>query len=187
MRDKLGGTTVYKPANVLIEHLGSDTPKLTDQKDGVTHTVICDYVVGFDGYHGVSRRIMTENVLKEHERVYPFGWLGILADTRPVAEELIYANYWRGFPLCSMRSMTRSRYYTNAPSMRTWRNGSTTGFGKSSESVYRNRLPRASKWDPPSRKASRRSGASLPGPCGTNAFSWAATLPTLCRPLGPRA
>ena len=69
MRDKLGGTTVYKPANVLIEHLGSDTPKLTDQKDGVTHTVICDYV----------------------------------------AEELIYANHWRGFPLCSMRSMTRSR------------------------------------------------------------------------------
>jgi len=110
-REKLGGTTVYEAENVQIEDLDTETPKLTYQKDGITHTVICDYVAGCDGYHGVSRRTMPENVLKEHERVYPFGWLGILSDTRPVAEELIYANHWRGFALCSMRSMTRSRYY----------------------------------------------------------------------------
>ncbi|MBT4674104.1 MAG: 4-hydroxybenzoate 3-monooxygenase [Rhodospirillaceae bacterium] len=110
-RAAAGGAVIYEAENVALHDLDSNTPKLTYQKDGAEHEVVCDYIAGCDGFHGPSRRAMPENVLKEHERVYPFGWLGILTDTRPVADELIYVNHWRGFALCSMRSMTRSRYY----------------------------------------------------------------------------
>jgi p-hydroxybenzoate 3-monooxygenase len=110
-RAAAGGAVIYEAEGVQIHDLDSDTPKLTYKKDGTEHEVVCDYIAGCDGFHGPSRRAMPENVLKEHERVYPFGWLGILTDTRPVADELIYVNHWRGFALCSMRSMTRSRYY----------------------------------------------------------------------------
>ncbi|MFP6735117.1 MAG: 4-hydroxybenzoate 3-monooxygenase [Rhodospirillales bacterium] len=110
-RAAAGGAVIYEAEGVQIHDLDSDTPKLTYKKDGTEHEVVCDYIAGCDGFHGPSRRAMPENVLKEHERVYPFGWLGIFTDTRPVADELIYVNHWRGFALCSMRSMTRSRYY----------------------------------------------------------------------------
>ncbi|MBT3917020.1 MAG: 4-hydroxybenzoate 3-monooxygenase [Rhodospirillaceae bacterium] len=110
-RAALDGQLVYEAENVQISDLDSDTPKLTYQKDGAEHEVICDFVVGCDGYHGVSRRTMPQDILREFERVYPFGWLGVLSETKPVAEELIYVNDKRGFALCSMRSETRSRYY----------------------------------------------------------------------------
>lgn len=71
----------------------------------------CDFVAGCDGYHGVCRQSVPEDALRTFERIYPFGWLGILADTRPVSEELIYAHHERGFALFSMRSATRSRLY----------------------------------------------------------------------------
>ena len=80
-----------------------------------SHEIDCDFIAGCDGFHGVSRQAIPQEVIRIYERVYPFGWLGILSDTRPVNHELIYANHERGFALCTMRSMTRSRYYLQVP------------------------------------------------------------------------
>jgi p-hydroxybenzoate 3-monooxygenase len=80
-------------------------------QDGRQHRLTCDFVAGCDGYHGASRRSIPSERLRQFEKVYPFGWLGILSDVPPVDDELIYANHQRGFALCSMRSTTRSRYY----------------------------------------------------------------------------
>lgn len=110
-RAAMGGQIIYEAENVEILDLESEAPKLTYQKDGTSHEVTCDFIVGCDGYHGVSRKTIPQTILKEFERVYPFGWLGILSETKPVADELIYVNDKRGFALCSMRSETRSRYY----------------------------------------------------------------------------
>jgi len=110
-RDAAGGEIVYEAENVRIENLDSKTPGLRYEKDGEELEVVCDFVAGCDGFRGVSRQSIPETVLKTHERVYPFGWLGVLSETKPVSDEIIYCNHWRGFALCSMRSMTRSRYY----------------------------------------------------------------------------
>jgi p-hydroxybenzoate 3-monooxygenase len=80
-------------------------------KDGVSHEIECDFIAGCDGFHGVSRASVKPSAIETFERVYPFGWLGILSDTPPVSPELIYTNHARGFSLCTMRSMQRSRYY----------------------------------------------------------------------------
>ncbi|PPV39471.1 4-hydroxybenzoate 3-monooxygenase [Ectopseudomonas oleovorans] len=106
-----GVRTFYNAANVQPHDLKSDAPYVTFEQDGQTIRIDCDYVAGCDGFHGVSRKSIPDGVLKEFERVYPFGWLGVLADTPPVNDELIYANHERGFALCSMRSPTRTRYY----------------------------------------------------------------------------
>ncbi|TDR51089.1 p-hydroxybenzoate 3-monooxygenase [Halomonas ventosae] len=110
-REATGGTTLYEADNVQPHDLESDSPYITFEKDGETHRLDCDYVAGCDGFHGISRKSIPEGRIKEFEKVYPFGWLGLLSDTPPVAEELIYARHERGFALCSMRSSTRSRYY----------------------------------------------------------------------------
>jgi p-hydroxybenzoate 3-monooxygenase len=86
-------------------------PSLEYVKDGAHKVLGCDFIAGCDGYHGASRASVPREMITEYERIYPFGWLGLLADTPPVHEELIYANHRRGFALCSMRSPTRSRYY----------------------------------------------------------------------------
>src|SRR5918995_974288 len=90
-------------------------PKVRYVKDGVEHQLACDFIAGCDGYHGVSRASVPQGALRTFERIYPFGWLGILVDRPPVADELIYAHHARGFALCSMRSPTRSRYYVQVP------------------------------------------------------------------------
>jgi p-hydroxybenzoate 3-monooxygenase len=110
-RAATGGATVYEALDVAITDVESDRPRVRYVKDGQSFEIACDYVAGCDGFHGVSRRTIPADVLKTYERVYPFGWLGILVDRPPVSEELIYVNHPRGFALCSMRSMTRSRYY----------------------------------------------------------------------------
>lgn len=97
--------------NVVPTDLKSDTPSVRFQQNGEDHVILCDYIAGCDGFHGVSRRSIPADVLKTFERVYPFGWLGILVDKPPVSHELIYANHKSGFALASMRSETRSRYY----------------------------------------------------------------------------
>jgi p-hydroxybenzoate 3-monooxygenase len=102
---------VYESKDVALHGFDGESPQVTYVKDGVTHTLRCDYIAGCDGYHGVSRASVPEQAVSCHERVYPFGWLGILADTPPVSHELIYTNHTRGFALCSMRSPTRTRYY----------------------------------------------------------------------------
>jgi p-hydroxybenzoate 3-monooxygenase len=106
-----GAPTVYEALDVRIRDIDADRPKVTYSKDGATIEITCDYVAGCDGFHGVSRQTIPESALRTYERVYPFGWLGILVDKPPVSDELIYVNHERGFALCSMRSTTRSRYY----------------------------------------------------------------------------
>nr|WP_298167898.1 4-hydroxybenzoate 3-monooxygenase [uncultured Pseudomonas sp.] len=110
-RERCGAQTFYNASQVQPHDIDSAQPYLTFEHNGETLRLDCDYIAGCDGFHGVARQSIPAGVLKEFERVYPFGWLGILADTPPVADELIYANHERGFALCSMRSPTRTRYY----------------------------------------------------------------------------
>ncbi|WP_341892425.1 4-hydroxybenzoate 3-monooxygenase [Variovorax sp. YR752] len=106
-----GLTTIYEAANVSLHDFDGAKPRVRYQKEGATHEIECDFIAGCDGYHGVSRASVPAAAIQTFERVYPFGWLGILSDTPPVAHELIYSNHERGFALCSMRSPTRSRHY----------------------------------------------------------------------------
>ena len=114
-RAAAGLKTVYEAANVSLHDFDGTRPKVRYEKDGKTHEVECDFIAGCDGYHGVSRQSVPAASLQTYERVYPFGWLGVLSDTPPVSHELIYSNHERGFALCSMRSMKRSRYYVQCP------------------------------------------------------------------------
>jgi len=110
-RDKAGLTTVYEAEGVSLHDFGGDRPRVCYTKAGVTHEIVCDFIAGCDGSHGISRRSVNPAAITTFARTYPFGWLGILSETPPVAPELIYANHERGFALCSMRSYSRSRYY----------------------------------------------------------------------------
>ena len=101
----------FDAEKVMLHEVASDTPHVTYRKEGVEHQLFCDYIAGCDGYHGVSRASLPADKARVFERVYPFGWLGILADVPPAHHELIYANHTNGFALASMRSPSRSRYY----------------------------------------------------------------------------
>lgn len=114
-RRQKGLTTVYEADNVQVHQFDTDAPYITYDKDGKNHRIDCDFIAGCDGFHGVCRASVPKGAIQEYEKVYPFGWLGILADVPPVSHELIYANTHRGFALCSMRSPTRSRYYVQVP------------------------------------------------------------------------
>jgi p-hydroxybenzoate 3-monooxygenase len=110
-REGFRGQSVYSATNVAIHDIDGEAPTVTYEKDGVTHTLECDYIAGCDGYHGVSRKSVPKDAITEFERVYPFGWLGLLVDQPPVTEEIHYAHHERGFALCSLRSPSRARYY----------------------------------------------------------------------------
>ena len=110
-REAAGGKIEYNVENVKIHDADSDAPYVTFQRDGQDHRIDCDYVAGCDGFHGVSRNTIPETVRKDYEKVYPFGWLGVLSETPPVHDELIYSRSGRGFALCSMRNANLSRYY----------------------------------------------------------------------------
>jgi p-hydroxybenzoate 3-monooxygenase len=110
-RRALGAKSVYEADSVSLHYFDGSRPSVRYQKDGQAHEVACDFIAGCDGFHGVSRQSVPSGSLKTFERVYPFGWLGVLSETHPVSDELIYVNHERGFALCSMRSMMRSRYY----------------------------------------------------------------------------
>ncbi|MFK3817845.1 4-hydroxybenzoate 3-monooxygenase [Pseudomonas sp. NPDC089407] len=114
-REASAAPIIYSASNVQPHELKGEKPYLTFEKDGQVQRLDCDYIAGCDGFHGVSRQSIPEGVLKQYERVYPFGWLGLLSDTPPVNHELIYAHHERGFALCSQRSQTRSRYYLQVP------------------------------------------------------------------------
>lgn len=114
-REASGARTIYEAVNVCLYDIKGDKPYVTFEKNGESIRLDCDYIAGCDGFHGVSRKSIPPEVLTHYERVYPFGWLGLLSDTPPVNSELIYAHHERGFVLCSQRSTTRSRYYLQVP------------------------------------------------------------------------
>ena len=110
-RRAAGAKTVYEAEDVSLHGFDGSAPTVRYRYGGRTHELACDFIAGCDGFHGVSRQSVPAAALTTHERVYPFGWLGVLVDQPPVSDELIYVNHERGFALCSMRSPTRSRYY----------------------------------------------------------------------------
>ncbi|MDF3843805.1 4-hydroxybenzoate 3-monooxygenase [Pseudomonas citronellolis] len=110
-RQASGALSIYEAGDVQLHEVQGEKPYVTFSKDGETARLDCDYIAGCDGFHGVSRQTIPADKLNIYERVYPFGWLGLLSDTPPVNHELIYASSERGFSLSSMRSATRSRYY----------------------------------------------------------------------------
>ena len=105
------GQLIFEAKDVAIHDFDTESPRITYVKDGETGEVRCDFIAGCDGYHGVCRPSIPQDRLQTYERVYPFGWLGILVEKRPVSEELIYAHSERGYALFSMRSPTLSRLY----------------------------------------------------------------------------
>ena len=114
-RDEWAAPTWFGVKAVSPQGLDSDAPFVTFQYGGTEHRIDCDFIAGCDGFHGVSRQAIPAAVRDEYERVYPFGWLGVLSETPPVSHELIYANHRRGFALCSMRNQNLSRYYIQVP------------------------------------------------------------------------
>jgi p-hydroxybenzoate 3-monooxygenase len=119
-RAAAGAATVYSAQDVALHDISSDRPRVTYRAGGKTHEIACDFIAGCDGFHGISRKSVPARSISSYERVYPLGWLGILSDTPPVSEELIYVRHPLGFALCSMRSPKIS-----SP-------GQTSGFGRSS-------------------------------------------------------
>lgn len=114
-REAMGGQIEFRVEDVTIHGADSDAPHVTYSVDGQARRIDCDFVAGCDGFHGVSRKTIPTDVRREFEKVYPFGWLGVLSQTPPVNEELIYANSQRGFALCSLRNANLSRYYIQVP------------------------------------------------------------------------
>ena len=114
-RAAAGLPTVYEAQHVAVHDFDGNKPRVTYEKDGQAHEIQCDFIAGCDGFHGACRASVPRGAITEFEKVYPFGWLGLLSDTPPVNEELIYVNSPRGFALCSQRSRTRSRYYLQVP------------------------------------------------------------------------
>ncbi|MCF8168980.1 MAG: 4-hydroxybenzoate 3-monooxygenase [Rhodoferax sp.] len=114
-RAQLGLPTVYEAQNVEVHDFDGVRPRVSYEKDGQSFAIECDFIAGCDGFHGVCRASVPRTAIREFEKIYPIGWLGLLADTPPVHHELIYVNSPRGFALCSQRSRTRSRYYLQVP------------------------------------------------------------------------
>ena len=110
-REAANGKIFFNTENVSINDADTQTPHVTFDVEGKNHRIVADFVAGCDGFHGVSRLTIPQDVRREYEKVYPFGWLGVLSQTPPVSHELIYATSERGFALCSMRNENLSRYY----------------------------------------------------------------------------
>lgn len=185
-RKAAGLISVYEARDVQPQDFDGGRPRVSYVKDGVTHTIDCDFIAGCDGFHGVSRASVPSSAIEEFERVYPFGWLGILSDTPPVSHELIYSNHARGFALCTMRSTRRSRYYVQCslddhvdqwPDDRFWDELKRRLDQEAADSLVTG---------PRSRRALRRCAASSPSRCASAGCSCAATQPTSCRRPAPR-
>jgi len=114
-RERMKGSVIHNVEDVILHDIASNAPHVTYRDGDKIVRIDCNYIVGADGFHGVSRKAIPKDVLREYERVYPFGWLGVLSRTKPVSPELIYASHERGFALCSLRSQVLSRYYIQVP------------------------------------------------------------------------
>src|SRR5919112_2454557 len=110
-RSACGAPAIYGAEDGALHDFDGERPRVSWRQDGVVRELACDVIAGCDGSHGISRASVPEGAIATYERIYPFGWLGILAEVPPAGGELVYANHARGFALCSMRSRTRSRYY----------------------------------------------------------------------------
>jgi len=115
-RTDAGRSTVYEAEDVRVLDFDGSSPRVQYRQGGEVHEIACDFIAGCDGFHGVCRASIPAEKLQTFERVYPFGWLGVLADVPPLSHELMYVRHERGFALCSQRSPTRSRYYVQVPS-----------------------------------------------------------------------
>ena len=184
-----GTPIVYEAEDVSLHGLTGETPHLryTQGRRAAT-SIACDFIAGCDGFHGVSRQAIPQDVLRIYEKVYPFGWLGILSETPPVNHELIYTNHERGFALCTMRSLTRSRYYLQVSADEdAGRLVRRPLLDRAEAAPAAGRRRRASSPAHRSRRAWRRCARSWPSRCATAACSWPAMPPTSCRPPAPRA
>ncbi|MDA0223803.1 MAG: 4-hydroxybenzoate 3-monooxygenase [Proteobacteria bacterium] len=114
-RARMDGKVIHNVDDVALHDLKSATPSITYRLGDKDHRIACDYIIGADGFHGPSRKAIPSDILREYEKVYPFGWLGVLSRTKPVSPELIYSKNARGFALCSLRSQVLSRYYIQVP------------------------------------------------------------------------
>lgn len=114
-RDRLGGIVIHNAEDVKPHDFDTGKPYLTFRKGDEVERIHCDFIIGCDGFHGVSRKSVPSGQIVEHERVYPFGWLGVLSRTPPISKELVYVRHERGFALCSLRSRMLSRYYVQCP------------------------------------------------------------------------
>jgi p-hydroxybenzoate 3-monooxygenase len=114
-RAAMDGKVIHEAEDAALHDITSDKPVVTYSKDGEEHRIECDFIIGADGFHGVSRKSIPVDKIREYEKLYPMGWLGILSETKPVSPELIYARHERGFALCSLRSQVLSRYYIQVP------------------------------------------------------------------------
>lgn len=110
-REEMNGALVFEAEDVVIHDADTDAPFVTYRVGRTSHRLECDYIAGCDGFHGISRQTIPKRLRQEYEKIYPFGWLGILSQTPPVHHELIYASSAQGFALCSMRNANLSRYY----------------------------------------------------------------------------
>ena len=177
-RAQSGALTIYDADDVTPHDFYGDAPTVTFKKDGKLHTVACDYIAGCDGFHGVARKSVPADAIKLFERVYPFGWLGVLSRTPPVSHELIYANHPRGFALCSMRSAMLSRYYVQCSLDEKVEAWSDQRFWDE----LRSRLPEqtANKRVIQLKKVSRRYAVLWPNQCNLAACIWWATRRISC-------
>ena len=185
-RKAAGLTTIYQAADVKPYDFDTDHPRVSFVKDGVGQEITCDFIAGCDGFHGVSRASVKGSAIEIFERIYPFGWLGILSETPPVSHELIYSNHARGFALCSMRSTHRSRYYVQCPLDDHIEQWSDERFWDELKRRLAGRRSTNSSPGRRSKRASRRCAVSLPSRCGSGACSSPATPRTSCRRPAPR-
>ncbi len=188
-REAAGLATVYEAADVTVHDFDTGRPKVRYRKDRVAHELECDFICGCDGFRGVTRKSVPKAAIETFERVYPFGWLGVLADVPPVSDELIYANHDRGFALCSMRSTTRSRYYIQCaadedldtwPDDRFWDEIRLRVDAEAAETMITG--PSIEK----SVAQLRSYAASSLSRCASASCSWPATPDTSCRRPAPR-
>jgi p-hydroxybenzoate 3-monooxygenase len=183
-----GAGLVFDVAGVSIAGFAGDSPVVRYERDGVEHNIDCDFIAGCDGFHGICRHAVPPDRLTVFERVYPYGWLGILAESTPASYELIYAHHDRGFALLSMRSATLSRLYVQCDPMTILPIGRTIAFGMSC-SAAPNCATAASGYrkDRSCRKGSHRCGASSSSPCSTAGSFSPAMPPISCRRRERRA
>ena len=185
-RAAAGLPTVYEASNVAVHDFDTKNPRVTYQKDGQNFEIECDFIAGCDGFHGVCRASAPRSAITEYEKVYPFGWLGLLSDTPPVCDELIYVNSPRGFALCSQRSKIRSRYYLQVPLTDRIEDWTDDAFWQELRLRLDDEGRENSSQAHPSRKVLPRCAASSPSRCALGACSSRGTPGTLCRPRVPR-